>query len=240
MPHQAPFTSGRRQLVDRCGSYVEITPSREGIRILGTGSNRKIHRKFEVADGVSVEVYRNCERFITVTGDQISPALDQLADIDAIADQIVAELDAAKQTKQPNPVLHSFEPQGRDLADIIKNGCGTSFGGDKSRAVWFVIHALLEQGRTIEEITAMLIDPNNGISAHLLSRPENPTAYAHRQIRKAMSERAKSAKPPIDGVRIPMAPRSCGSRQCRRCVMRRNAEQPPNDWVSGAVSSMGW
>jgi hypothetical protein len=186
-------------LVDRCGSYVEITPSREGIRILGTGSNRKIHRKFEVAAGVSLEVYRNCERFITVTGDQISPALDQLADIDAIADQIVAELDAAKQAKQRNPVLHSLEPHGRDLAEIIKNGCGTSFGGDKSRAVWFVIHALLEQGRTIEEITTVLIDPNNGISAHLLSRPEDPTTYAHRQIRKAKSERAKSAKPSIDG-----------------------------------------
>ena len=187
------------RLVERCGSYVEITPSREGIRILGTGSDRKIHRKFAIADGVSVEVYRNCERFITVTGDLISPGLDQLADVDAIADQIVADLDAVKQTKQPNPVLHSFEPQGHDLADIIKNGCGPSFGGDKSRAVWHVIHALLDRDSTIEEITATLIDPSNGISAHLLGRPEDPTAYAYRQIRKAMSERAKSAKRPTDG-----------------------------------------
>ena len=188
-----------QQLVDRCGTYVEITPSREGIKILGTGSNRKIHRKFALADGISVEVYRNCERFITVTGDQIPPAIGQLTDIDVVADQVVAELDAAKQTKKLNPALHSFEPHGRDLAEIIKNGCGTSFGGDKSRAVWFVIHALLEQGRTIEEIASVLIDPNNGISAHLLSRPEDPTTYAHRQIRKAKSERAKSVKPPIDG-----------------------------------------
>jgi Protein of unknown function (DUF3631) len=188
-----------RRLIERCGSYVEITPSREGIRLLGTGSNRNIHRKFEVADGVSVEVYRNCERFITVTGDQIPPAPGQLVDIDAVADQVVAELDAAKQAKRRNPVLHSLEPHGRDLADIIKNGCGTSFGGDKSRAVWFVIHALLGQGRTIEEITAVLIDSNNGISAHLLGRSEDPTAYAHRQIRKAVSEHARSAKPPIDG-----------------------------------------
>ena len=162
------------------------------------GSDRKIHRKFVIGDGVNVEVYRNCERFITVTGDRILPSLDQLVDIDAIADQVVAELDAAKKAKQP-AVLRSFEPHGRDLADIIRNGCGTSFGGDKSRAVWFVIHALLEQGRTIEEITAVLIDPNNGISAHLLSRPEDPAAYAHRQIRKAKSERAKSAKPPDGG-----------------------------------------
>ena len=161
-------------------------------------------------------------------------------DIDAIADQVVAELDAAKQAKQPNPVLHSFEPQGHDLADIIKHGCGTSFGGDKSRAVWFVIHALLEQRRTIEEITAMLIDPNNGISAHLLSRPENPTAYAQRQIRKAMSERAKSAKLPIDD-----GPDSAGAEIVRLATVsslryEKERRRPPNDWVSGAVSSMGW
>ena len=188
-----------QQLVERCGSYAEITPSHEGIRILGTGSDRKIHRKFTVEDGVGVEVYRNCGRFITVTGDQISPTLDQLVDIDAVADQVVAELDAAKGTVQQKQIVRSLEPHGRELADIIKNGCGTSFGGDKSRAVWFVIHALLEQGLTIEAITAVLIDPNNGISAHLLSRTEDPTAYAHRQIRKAVADRAKSAKPPIDG-----------------------------------------
>jgi putative DNA primase/helicase len=188
-----------QRLVERCGSYVEITPSHEGIRILGTGSGQKIHRKFSVADGASIEVYRNCERFITVTGDQISPTPDRLADIDAVADQIVAELEAAKQTKQQKPALRSLEPHGRHLADIIENGCGTGFGGDKSRAVWFVIHALLEQGRTTDEITSVLIDPNNEISTHLLSRSEDPTTYAHRQISKAMSERAKSAKPPIDG-----------------------------------------
>jgi primase-polymerase (primpol)-like protein len=44
-----------RRLVERCGSYAEITPSQEGIRILGTGSNRKIHRKFKVEDGGGVE-----------------------------------------------------------------------------------------------------------------------------------------------------------------------------------------
>jgi hypothetical protein len=190
-----------QRLVERCGSYAEITPSREGIRILGTGSNRKIHRKFAVADGVSVEVYRNCERFITVTGDQISPALDQLADIDAVADQIVTELEAAKQAKRSQPVFRVDDGKcERDLADVVKNGCGTSFRGDKSRAVWFVIHALLEQGCTKDEITAVLIDPGNAISTHLLSRKENPTAYAHRQIDRATSERSKRAEQLVVGV----------------------------------------
>jgi putative DNA primase/helicase len=190
-----------KQLIARCGSYAEVTPSREGIRILGTGRGPRLQRKFAVVDGVSVEVYRNCVRFITVTGDRISTDLDQLADIDSVADQVVAELDTAKRAKQPQPILraHDGKPHERDLADIIKNGCGTSFGGDKSRAVWFVIHVLLERGRTKDEITAVLIDPNNGISAHLLSRKENPTAYAHRQIDRAMSERGKRAEQSLGG-----------------------------------------
>jgi hypothetical protein len=190
------------QLIARCCSYVEVTPSQRGIRILGTGAGTKIHRKFVVGDDVSVEIYRDCERIIAVTGDRLSADLDHLADIDLVADQVVAELDTAKQGKQPRPLLraHDGKPHQRDLADIIKNGCGASFGGDKSRAVWHVIHAMLERGQTQDEITAVLIDPGNGISTHLLSRKEDPAAYAHRQIDRAIVERSKRAAHSIDSV----------------------------------------
>jgi putative DNA primase/helicase len=152
-------------------------------------------------------VYRNCARFITVTGDQLSPAPAQLADLDGVADEVVVELDASKQSKQAPLNVHDGKPHEPGFADIIKNGCGTRFGGDKSRAVWLVIHALLEQGRTKDEITAVLIDPSNGISEHLLGRKENPTAYAHRQIDRAMLERSKRTEqstsgPDSDGAEI--------------------------------------
>jgi hypothetical protein len=191
-----------KQLIARCSTYAEITPSQKGIRILGAGAGSKIHRKFAIGDGASVEIYRNCERFITVTGDQISTDLDQLADIDLVANQVVAELEAAaKQAKllHPLPGPHDGKLHERDLADIIKNGCGTSFDGDKSRAVWFVIHAMLERGQTKDQITTVLIDPSNGISAHLLGRKENPTTYAHRQIDRAMLERSKRARQSTGG-----------------------------------------
>ncbi|MBR0749117.1 DUF3631 domain-containing protein [Bradyrhizobium japonicum] len=188
-----------RQLLDRCGSYAEITPSREGLRILGMGSGAKVHRKFALSNGASVELYRNCERFITVTGDQISPALAQLLDIDCVVDQVVAELDTAKRVARQKKVLALRGSDGREFADIIKNGCGANFGGDKSRAVWFVIHALLERGHTKDEIAKVLIDPGNGISEHLLNRSEDPTAYAHRQIDRALSERNERAGQSANG-----------------------------------------
>jgi hypothetical protein len=184
-------------LVKRCGSYAEITPSNAGIRILGTGSGPKIHRKLQVANGVSCEVYRNAERFITITGRRLESAPDQFADLDSIAEEIVAALDAAKQQAKQKRPPPGADGKDRTLEDIIKNGCGTSFGGDKSRAVWFVINAMLRTGSTKDEITAALINPDNGISTHLLSQKEDPIHYAHRQIDKAFEEqRAKSTETP--------------------------------------------
>src|SRR5262249_43063544 len=72
---------------------------------------------------------------------------------------------------------------------LIKNGAGGHFEGDRSRAVWFVIHGLLEQGKSADEIVAVLIDPANGITAHCLDQSD-PEQHAHRQVEKAQQERA--------------------------------------------------
>jgi hypothetical protein len=194
-------------LVDRAGTYAEVTPSKEGIRILGFGNGDEIHRKFAVTDGVSCEIYRKAKRIITITGDQLATELDQFANIDGIADQLLAELDEAKAKAKQAPLFETPKPKERDLEDIIRNGCGTDFGGDKSRAVWWVINKMLDQGKSKDEITAVLINSANGISTHLLSRPENPTVYAHRQIERAVKERTTKAAetsgaPDEDGAEI--------------------------------------
>ncbi|WP_165421268.1 hypothetical protein [Bradyrhizobium sp. Leo170] len=193
-----------RQLVERCGSYSEVTPSGAGLRILGTGNGAMVHRKFAIANGAACEIYRNCTRFITVTGDQLAPQFNQLKDLDLIADEVLTELDTAKKAnkqQQQSPLFRGEDSKASDrsLADLIKNGCGASYGGDKSRAVWRVINGSLDQGKSIDEIIKVLIDPANGISTHLLSRPEDPRAYACRQIEKAMADRAAEGASP-DGV----------------------------------------
>jgi primase-polymerase (primpol)-like protein len=55
-------------LVERAGSYAEITPSLTGLRILGYGRGAEVHRKLPVGDGVSCEIYRQATRYITVSG----------------------------------------------------------------------------------------------------------------------------------------------------------------------------
>jgi hypothetical protein len=167
--------------IKRSGSYAEVTPSGEGARIIGLARGAKIHRKLDVpnANGASVELYRRAERFITVTGVQIGEAA-KIAKIDELLDQTLAELDG-HEIKTPKP-----KKPKHDLDEIIKNGCGLNFGGDRSRAVWYVINQLLKQGRAADDIVAILLDRANGISQHVYDQPR-PAEYARRQVEKAQA-----------------------------------------------------
>ena len=51
-----------KDLIERARSYVEITPSGRGLRILVLGAGAKVHRKQSVpgANGMSIETYRGC------------------------------------------------------------------------------------------------------------------------------------------------------------------------------------
>lgn len=86
-----------KALVEKAGSYAEITPSKTGVRIIGHGLGPKVHRKLAVHGKVSCELYRGATRYITVTGDASHDAA--LANIDEHIDAVLAELDKKKQSK---------------------------------------------------------------------------------------------------------------------------------------------
>jgi predicted P-loop ATPase len=56
--------------------------------------------------------------------------------------------------------------------------------GSRSEAVWAVARGLLRAGAPLEIIAGLLINPDYGISAHILDRP-NSAAYAWRQVTRA-------------------------------------------------------
>src|SRR6516225_4472169 len=178
-----------QRLLDSCNTYhcyAEVTPSKCGIRIIGKASGAELHRKLPAPVGGSVEVFRDATRYITVSGETLTPNVEQLGNIDALCDQVVTEFDKKPPPQQPAP-----NGDGRSLEDLIQNGCGTSFGGDKSRATWRVIHRMLERGDDRDKIARVLVNPANGISTHCLSKPGDPMAYALRQVDKAISARAE-------------------------------------------------
>jgi hypothetical protein len=87
-------------LVNRANSYTEITVSGTGLRIIGIGSDRYMNRKQKI-DGskVSIESYRNCERYITISGMVLDGTSLQLTNIDSLIDEVVVEL--TPQTEPP-------------------------------------------------------------------------------------------------------------------------------------------
>jgi hypothetical protein len=89
---------------------------------------------------------------------------------------------------------------------LIQNGCGTSFGGDKSRATWRVINLMLERGDDRDKIARVLINPANGISTHCLSKPGDPMAYALKQVDKAISERVDDGEADGEIARLAKLP----------------------------------
>ena len=84
-------------------TYCEITPSDTGLRIIDErrpAPRCTASRPVPNANGMTVESYRRCERYITVTGNVLPGVPDQIADGDALLDQTVARLDAAAQAGQ--------------------------------------------------------------------------------------------------------------------------------------------
>jgi hypothetical protein len=177
-----------RELIRRCASYAEVTPSGTGIRIIGLASGPELHRKFSVpkANGMSIEIYRRAKRYITVSGDQFGETAE-LVNIDAEIDAVAAKLDGSKQQKESSGESKS---KPRDLDSLIRDGCGDDFDGDRSRAVWYVINQLLKKGRSADDIVGILLDRANGISAHVYDQ-SNPEDYARRQVEKAQSKSAE-------------------------------------------------
>ena len=187
-------------LIERIGNcYAEVTPSNAGLRIIGRAAGEPLHRKLNVpnADGLSCELYRRAERYITVSGQQIGGADEQLVDLDAQLDALLAELDGSKQLK-----LVSGNGSGngsckrRIFVDLIRGGCGADFGGDRSRALWFVINELARRGNDRDSIIAVILDRGNRISDHVYDQPD-PEIYAARQVDKAMQQAMATAPPKL-------------------------------------------
>ena len=74
-----------------------------------------------------------------------------------------------------------------DLEHIVRTGDASRWKGDRSKAVWNVTCELVRCGEPHDQIARMLLDPANGISAHIYDQT-NPKEYARRQVEKAARE----------------------------------------------------
>jgi hypothetical protein len=176
-------------LIDEADSYVEITPSGAGVRIIGTTTDNagKVHRKFSVADaadGAAIEVYRHATRYITVTGLRMEESATELRNIDHVIDAVVARYDRIKDGGSQDIA------DALDLEHIIKHGVPT---GQRSEAFSKVVWSLAARGLTVDEIEARLEKHPNGIAAKYY--PDRFRAEIERCYKKWQAQ--QPCRPPL-------------------------------------------
>ena len=90
-----------------------------------------------------------------------------------------------------------------NLEDIIKNGESGHFNGDRSRALWWVLHRMLQCGDSDAAIAAVLLDKTNRISEHVYDQ-NDPKVYVQRQIENARLDLGKWTNKTMD-IEVTMA-----------------------------------
>lgn len=179
-----------KALVDRAGSYSEVTVSGTGLRIIGTGSDRHMHTKKTKVNGsaVSIEAYRNCERYITLSGLQLDDTPQRMNDIDALIDDVVAELGGvpSHDNIMTNDVaaandnfegLYYIEARFPDeLIDLIRDGAPV---GERSDQFFHAVKEMKDLKVRLPIISKILRKYPNGIAAKYVGRIEKEVARCY-------------------------------------------------------------
>jgi hypothetical protein len=182
------------------GAYIEWTVSGTGARIIGLAAGDKLHRKMtcDRASGCACEFYRDCERYITISGMQILPGdypglpvPTAVPEFDVLFDTLYARFADAKLRPAASecefaaglvisveeipageaPSVLDFNDAGPqvDYHDLIANSVPV---GDRSEAFQAAVWHLAAQGKTVEEIVAELAAHPGGIAAKYAGRLE--------------------------------------------------------------------
>ena len=172
-----------RALIKRCSvTYVEQTVSGTGLRIIGLGGTKYVNRKQKIKGSkVSIESYRFCARYVTISGltfDSVKPNMPDLGNIDAILTEVVEELDrgsgkgngspqdsgpgdaTGKGKPEANPFLESSLP--RELLELVRNGAPI---GDRSDQFFHAVKWLKDLQWSADDIIALLTSYPDGIAS---------------------------------------------------------------------------
>jgi putative DNA primase/helicase len=183
-------------LVNKCGSYTEITVSGTGLRIIGYGVGPKVDRKQPVANGVTVEPYRQATRYIVVTNNPLPNTPQQLVNIDAHIDAVVAELDGKKQKKkQFKPTAADGELPRSLLLKLAAQGDKPAGYPSRSELYYAFICEALRLGIDENAIVAAALDEayvGNSIYEHV--QDNHGEDYVRRQIERAVNEQHTDEK----------------------------------------------
>jgi hypothetical protein len=160
------------------GAYVEVTPSGTGLRVIGTGTGEKVHRKFTLnGDGAAVELYRKAERYITISCNTLGEC-KELPNADELIDDLLKEHDKPKEKKAKAPGKaegagadqdHKEEGLPEELQNLIKHGVPI---GARSERFHAAVGRLKRLGWDVDAIHALLARYPGGIAQKYTDRKD--------------------------------------------------------------------
>jgi hypothetical protein len=200
-----------RKLVERAG-YCEITPSGEGLRILGvTTGIASIHRKGVHPDGGEFELYIDCARYITVTGELRPGSSDALSDITPLFTTLRALLDRPGDPPPPPPPPEPDDGPAealdlaslpKALAKLIREGVAEPARSQKFHGV---VGRLRKLGHSFAVVLATLAAYPDGIAAKYAGRLETEVRRSWDRVDDAgglVGEMNKTHAVVVDGNRV--------------------------------------
>ena len=157
---------------DQLGLYREVTVSGCGLRFIGLShQGAELHRRFSFhrTNGEGLELYRNCARFITISGLQEGQC-ETMGEIDGYLDELLARFRWTAGSSQTHVARSQRRRTAADRitsASIIENGAPE---GERSERFAEVVWHLASAGMSIEEIVEELARHPNGIGAKYAKR----------------------------------------------------------------------
>jgi RecA-family ATPase len=193
-------------------AYHEVTPSGEGLRIIGTAAGPKVDRKFMIASGrkgARIEVFRATTHYCTVTGLELGHCAE-LPNIDRLIDDLVVQYDNPGATRERQTAnqhkSHAAGNGGDDIDYLIEHGAQEGYRSELfSRVVW----SLAAQGHDADQIEQKLAAHPSGIAAKYVGRLREEIARCYWKWRARKEAEQVPAGPLsyIDIAREPIPPR---------------------------------
>jgi len=219
-------------IVHRAASYCEVSPSGEGLRVIGVGGEKNLHRKFKLPNSVvSVEVYRNCQRYFTVTGAVLKKGSfpPGLGNLDRLADDLVAEL-SPEAKPEPAKIISLEAARGKsdspnDLPQDLQRLISNPPEGDLSAHFFHCVNWLGDNGYNVDQIEGLIA-----------GQPIVPERYANR-LREQIETCLSRGRPKQDNGAGTTAPRQASEE--RRLILSSAAFiagfVPPDYLIDGLV-----
>jgi transposase len=157
---------------------------------LAANNAEEIHRKYtlDAATGEAIELYRNCTRYITVSGLTADlPPCPVLDVVDGFFERLQFRLDVLAQSRVLTPGfdfnLNNAGPQQVDYGNLIQNGADE---GERSEEFARVVWHLAGQGKSAEEIVQEIARHPAGIGQKYAGRlqVEVDRSYAKWQMHR--------------------------------------------------------